>query len=204
MKKCSTCKETKMPESFNRHHRFRDGLRGQCRDCERVRYIAFKSTPRGVLSARWYNIMARCYDQSHSAYTDYGGRGITTCERWRTRNYFVDDILELIGPPPAKMSLDRIDNDGGYSPGNVRWATGKQQNANQRPHRMHSNNTSGAVGVYWHTGKWQACASVGGKLRYIGLFHTVADAVAARADFIKDAESGLISLKQGGACGGLS
>jgi hypothetical protein len=196
MKKCSRCKGLKSLESFNRHHRFKDGLRGQCRDCEKASHMAFRATPRGSLSARWSAIMVRCYDQSHSSYSDYGGRGITTCERWRTKAFFIADILALIGPPPAKMSLDRIDNDSGYRPGNIRWATGKQQNANQRPHRMHSNNTSGAVGVSAHGAKWQANASIGGRFLHIGLFHTVADAAAARADFIKNMTSCSVSLKQ--------
>jgi hypothetical protein len=72
---------------------------------------------------------ARCFDPRNKRYVDYGGRGITVCERWlRVENFFAD-----MGEPPPGMSLDRINNDGNYEPGNVRWATTLEQRANQRP-----------------------------------------------------------------------
>jgi hypothetical protein len=76
----------------------------------------------------WNAMHARCTKPADVAYPYYGGRGITVCERWESYDAFCDDM----GEKPAGMSLDRIDNDKGYEPGNCRWATPKQQNRNAR------------------------------------------------------------------------
>jgi hypothetical protein len=81
---------------------------------------------------RWYGMLARCLNPNVRAYKHYGGRGITVCDRWRDFEAFSKDISELIGPCPPGMSLDRIDNDGNYEPGNVRWATPADQARNKR------------------------------------------------------------------------
>ena len=80
----------------------------------------------------WRAMLRRCHNQHHRQYADYGGRGIRVCERWHEFHNFVADM----GPrPSAKHSIDRIDNDRGYEPGNCRWATSAQQMRNQRYNR---------------------------------------------------------------------
>jgi hypothetical protein len=78
----------------------------------------------------WSSMKSRCLNQNSDAYPDYGGRGIAIHGPW-IKSF--EAFLAYMGPRPgAAYSIDRIDNDGNYEPGNVRWATRSQQNANQR------------------------------------------------------------------------
>lgn len=76
----------------------------------------------------WCDMRARCESPKHKAYANYGGRGISVCERWQSFAAFLEDM----GERPEGASLDRADNDLGYSPDNCRWATRQEQNSNRR------------------------------------------------------------------------
>jgi hypothetical protein len=78
----------------------------------------------------WAAAKSRCYDKNHPNYRNYGGRGISMCDQWRDS---FETFLNDVGDKPApKYTLDRIDVDGDYAPGNCRWATHTEQMRNTR------------------------------------------------------------------------
>lgn len=81
--------------------------------------------------ACWVGMIKRCENPRVQIWPYYGGRGITVCDRWRSS--FTAFLSDMGRKPSAHHSIDRINNDGNYGPGNCRWATRSQQRQNQRP-----------------------------------------------------------------------
>lgn len=116
-------------------------ISGRSQSCGCRRYD--KVTSHGMSGKRnrhplygiWTSMVARCSNVKHKQYDSYGGRGITVCDRWLGNEGFAN-FLSYMGDRPDGCSLDRVDNDKGYSPDNCRWATVKVQQRNTRGNRM--------------------------------------------------------------------
>jgi hypothetical protein len=87
---------------------------------------------RHYLYITWDGVKQRCLNPNNPGYLDYGGRDIKIHPRWLKFTAFRDYVLRYLGERPEDMTLDRIDNDGDYRPGNVRWADHETQARNKR------------------------------------------------------------------------
>jgi len=101
--------------------------------CVRAEKMRAKKTAHGLYRSPTYNswraMLARCADSKHRQFKDYGGRGITVCAAWQGS---FEAFLSSMGERPPDTSLDRIDSNGHYEPGNCRWASRTEQNRNKR------------------------------------------------------------------------
>lgn len=125
----------------------------------------------------WSSMIGRCRNDRQENFHNYGGRGITVCDRWKDFKAFYEDM----GLRPKGMSLERVNNDLGYSPVNCTWADMRAQSANTRRVK---NSSTGVVGVWKRrdTGSYRAAIRVRGVLRHIGEFSTLEAAKAARKE----------------------
>jgi hypothetical protein len=127
----------------------------------------------------WASMKSRCNDPKQVGYENYGGRGISYCDRWKHFSNFAEDMWPL--PYPGAM-LERKNNDLGYSPDNCIWATRHEQMRNRRVFRT---NTSGFVGVIERKGRFNARYDDHGVRYNLGFFASAIEAATYREDFIQ-------------------
>lgn len=95
-------------------------------------YVGGKKHP---MLSTYHGMLTRCGNPKSKSFPAYGGRGITVCDRWSGENGF-ENFWADMGDRPEGCTLDRIDNDGDYSPGNCQWATKEDQNKNRRKYTL--------------------------------------------------------------------
>jgi hypothetical protein len=135
------------------------------------------------LYSKFSNMKIRCFDNKRKDYRNYGGRGITIEPYLLDFKNYVDYLYEIL--PAGKTiddmkkmrySIDRINNDGNYERGNLRWASTSDQNLNRR---IQKNNTSGFLGVSKLGNKWAALIRINKKKIYIGSYNSSEEAFDA-------------------------
>ena len=153
--------------------------RGQTRSCG---CFATHGLGSNKFYQTWYGMLQRCTNTMRQSYKWYGARGITVCEEWQDVTNFVA-WAESTHPNMEGYTLDRINNDKGYSPENCTWSDKTTQAINKR---MQKNNKSGYVGVIWHirNKKWGANIRINKILKQIGPFKTIEEAIQARDNYI--------------------
>ena len=132
----------------------------------------------------WGHIKSRTLNPKHKHYNDYGGRGITICDEWKNDFMSFYNWALLNGYEENKgLSIDRIDNDGGYFPENCRWTTKTIQTRNTR---IYKNNSSGYKGVSYRKGinKYIARISIDKKNIHLGYFPTAVEGARAYNNYI--------------------
>ena len=124
----------------------------------------------------WCSMIKRCSNEKSTGYPDYGGRGITVCERWDKFENFLEDMGLRPGP---LHSIERKDVNGNYEPENCKWASPTEQSRNTRKRKDGKNVV---VGVSWSKAakKYAAYIAVDGRVIHLGVFPSVEEAAKAR------------------------
>ena len=130
---------------------------------------------------RWKSMKARCYSKKHPRYKDYGGRGITVCQEWLDDFWSYHDYMNSLEGYEKGLTGDRINNDGPYQPGNMRWASKSQQALNRRKRKRN------VKGYYEDKryGGWVVKFKINNKQEYFGYYQTKTGAKKV-ADFAKE------------------
>ena len=145
-KQCPRCKQT-LPattEYFHKNRTKKDGLQYACKQCHvqetkrydqthkaktRQRRKRYRQTIRGYLENVWYCMRKRCKNPKDSAYKNYGARGIKI--KFACFEDFFDYVVKELKVDPRGLTIDRIDNDGHYEPGNIRFVSQAENNKNR-------------------------------------------------------------------------
>lgn len=158
IKVCSKCNKEypATREYFYCDKRHKDGLRPECKECrkqvcykyyqqrsEKLKkqqieyYQKMRNTIKGYLRIVYANMNQRCNNQNHPRYKDYGGRDIKN--KFNSSDEFVDYVINELQIDPRGLTIDRIDNNGDYEKGNIRFITAKENCNNRRKRGKNEN-----------------------------------------------------------------
>lgn len=129
----------------------------------------------------WWDRKSACYNPDSQKYQWYGARGIDIYPEWlEDVQVFKDWIIANIGPRPDGLTLDRIDNDKGYEPGNLRWASMQDQALNRRQGIQPTNTGERNISYVAHPKRGKPFYVVKNSAGYVGTRHTLAEAISLR------------------------
>lgn len=177
IRKCSICEDTHYGKGYCIKHYYRFKTYGD----PAVEVEKREGNSKHPLYVTWLKMCGRCLNPCEKDAPYYKDRGIGVAPEWLGYHGF-KRFVEDMGERPAGMSLDRIDSNKDYSKENCRWATPHQQSANTR--RSAKNSSGGIVGVSFvkHRGTWDARIMVNRKIKLLGTYHIMEQAVSARKE----------------------
>jgi len=151
--------------------------------CLRVEKLKTHGKSNARIYKIWAGMKSRCHNKNCQGYAEYGEKGISVCDEWKS-NFINFHIWAMNNGYNKELSIDRIDNDKGYSPDNCRWATTSKQSLNRG---VRKDNTSGFRGVNLNKPmrKWAARVSINKAEKHLGYFDTPEDAAEARDSYIR-------------------
>ena len=131
----------------------------------------------------WRAMFQRCTNPKDKRFKNYGGRGITVCDRWKKFVNFYEDM----GDRPKGLTIDRVNNNGNYEKSNCRWATLIEQANNKC---LYKNNKTGIAGICWNKQhqKYQVLKTAQGKRVFLGLFTDINEAINTLKTFNEEKE----------------
>jgi len=127
-------------------------VKGNTKSCGCLRDDLLKARSQSKVSGKksyraWQSMLNRCRNPKVNGYCNYGGRGISVCDRWKIYTNFIEDM----GEPLDGQSIDRINVDGNYEPANCRWASGYIQSRNKRDNRVITHKGEAKILKDWAT-----------------------------------------------------
>ena len=147
-------------------------------DVNKVSRVVGENRKKHPVYKVYHAMLQRCNNPDNEYYLYYGGRGIQVCERWQGLkgfNHFIEDM----GERPKGLTLERINNDGNYEPGNTKWATRQEQAINRRTPLINPIGYKG-ISLFKATGKYQAYINVDHHRIHLGYYKTLKEAIGVR------------------------
>ena len=183
-KYCKNCKKEIKIENYQCYAVYK-----RIKYCNQKCYFEYKSKNQHSydnLYKRYCDMKSRCYNKNKKNYKYYGGRGIKVCDEWLGKNGYNNfKKWALENGYKKELSLDKIDNNGNYSPNNCRWVNQRIQNINKRPSVK---NSSGFVGVRKHScsNRYYGSVKINNKGYYTGMSDDIIIAAIMRNNYIID------------------
>ena len=175
--KCPTCAKDFETREQQIKAGTKAGAQNECRSCANTRRATTHGDSKIRLHRIWVKMIART---TYDSYIYHKGRGITVCDEWK--DYLIFKEWALTNGYSDTLEIDRIDNDGNYTPNNCRWTTRNTQVQNTVILRKH--NTSGYRGVTKMRNKWRARIVVNRKTIYLGVYNTPIEAGLAYNNYV--------------------
>jgi len=179
--KCPICSSNYKTRSYS----VKNGTSKNCTECKNNRLKKDRHVNKHPLYSTWRGMKRRCSDVKSSRTACHGDRGISVSNEFLDFFVWLKYVESLPNCYTSTYTLDRIDNDGNYERGNLRWASKTTQALNTR---TKSTGTSSYKGIHYTTNgnKWVSRISIKGEEVYLGRYSTEAEAVAARIKYIED------------------